>query len=133
MVYENDEPSEVGTLVYVEDLSQNGSYWNGSFIGKGNGGFLLSDEDVLRLSRRTYLVFTSISSRRATDAFDYLQETEMAVRYFNTTSAARTDIDRNSAMNTFSRTDYWALVHSAKYTWRSNKQLDIKWLAKSST
>ncbi|KAJ9603739.1 hypothetical protein H2200_011925 [Cladophialophora chaetospira] len=78
VVYENDEPSEVDTLVYAEDLSQNGTYWNGSFIGKGNGGFLLSDEDTLRLSRRTYFVFTATPPAKVPESFDYIQETEMA-------------------------------------------------------
>ncbi|OCT50699.1 protein-serine/threonine kinase [Cladophialophora carrionii] len=78
VVYEDDEPSEVEDLVYAEDLSLNGTYWNGSFIGKGNGGFLLSDGDTLRLSRRTYLVFTAMPSGRTPETFDYIQETEMA-------------------------------------------------------
>jgi protein-serine/threonine kinase len=83
-VYENDEPNEVDTLVYAEDLSQNGTYWNGAFMGKGNGGFLLSDKDVLRLSRRTYLHFTcptaAASEQDNTNCFDLTQEKEMAVR-----------------------------------------------------
>ncbi|EXJ62638.1 CAMK protein kinase [Cladophialophora yegresii CBS 114405] len=78
VVYEDDEPSGVENLVYAEDLSLNGTYWNGSFIGKGNGGFLLSDQDTLRLSRRTYLVFTAMPSSRTPETFDYIQETEMA-------------------------------------------------------
>ncbi|ETI23516.1 hypothetical protein G647_05318 [Cladophialophora carrionii CBS 160.54] len=78
VVYEDDEPSEVENLVYAEDLSLNGTYWNGSFIGKGNGGFLLSDGDTLRLSRRTYLIFTAMPSCRTPETFDYIQETEMA-------------------------------------------------------
>jgi protein-serine/threonine kinase len=79
VVYEDDEPSEVENLVYAEDLSLNGTFWNGSFIGKGNGGFLLSDQDTLKLSGRTYLVFTATPSTRTPDTFDYIQETEMAV------------------------------------------------------
>lgn len=81
MVYENDEPNEIDTLVYAEDLSQNGTYWNGSFIGKGNGGFLLTDEDVLRLSRHTYFVFTATSPSQNVRIFDHTQETEMKVRF----------------------------------------------------
>lgn len=79
VVYENDEPNEVDTLVYAEDLSLNGTYWNGAFIGKGNGGFLLSDTDTLRLSRRTYFVFTAVTTSDSRDTFDFTQETEMAV------------------------------------------------------
>ena len=84
VVYENDEPNDVDTLVYAEDLSQNGTYWNGGFIGKGNGGFLLGENDTLRLSRRTCLTFTSVSSRENENPFDLTQEVEMAVRYRNT-------------------------------------------------
>ena len=80
VVYENDEPSEVDTLIYAEDLSQNGTFWNGSFIGKGNGGFLLSDKDILRLSGRTYFVFSAVPSIQKPEKFDHVQETEMAVR-----------------------------------------------------
>lgn len=79
VVYENDEPNEIDTLVYAEDLSQNGTYWNGSFIGKGNGGFLLTDEDVLRLSRQTYFVFTATSPIQTIYTFDHTQEMEMKV------------------------------------------------------
>ncbi|KIW97292.1 uncharacterized protein Z519_02684 [Cladophialophora bantiana CBS 173.52] len=78
VVYENDEPCEIDTLVYAEDLSQNGTYWNGSLIGKGNGGFLLSDKDVLRLSGQTLLIFTAVPEHAINEAFDYTQETEMA-------------------------------------------------------
>ncbi|OAL22538.1 hypothetical protein AYO22_07096 [Fonsecaea multimorphosa] len=78
VVYENDEPCEIATLVYAEDLSQNGTFWNGSLIGKGNGGFLLSDTDVLRLSRRTYLIFAATVGGTTGEAFDHTQELEMA-------------------------------------------------------
>lgn len=79
VVYENDEPNEVDTLVYAEDLSQNGTYWNGVFVGKGNGGVLLSDGDILRLSRRTYLAFTCTTKAPSQVHFDLTQEREMTV------------------------------------------------------
>ncbi|OAP61217.1 hypothetical protein AYL99_03418 [Fonsecaea erecta] len=77
VVYENDESCEIDTLVYAEDLSQNGTFWNGSLMGKGNGGFLLSDSDVLRLSRQTYLTFAAIVGGATKGIFDHTQETEM--------------------------------------------------------
>ncbi len=95
MVYENDEPSEIDTLVYAEDLSRNGTYWNGSFIGKGNGGFLLSEGDTLRLSNRTHFLFNTTSSDNAPESFDHIQETEMAVRpaiIFSWYTLTRTEI-----------------------------------------
>lgn len=79
MVYENDEPNEVDTLVYAEDLSRNGTYWNGGLIGQGNGGYLLSDGDVLKLTRNTYLIFTGTPDSQGKSAFDLTQECEMAV------------------------------------------------------
>lgn len=79
VVYENDEPDEIQTLVYAEDLSHNGAYWNGSLIGKGNGGYLLSDGDVLRLSRQTFLAFEHKTDRTPQVHFDFTQEKEMAV------------------------------------------------------
>ncbi|KAK5288095.1 hypothetical protein LTR43_007342 [Exophiala xenobiotica] len=78
VVYEDDEPNEIETLVYAEDLSQNGTYWNGSLIGKGNGGYLLSDRDALRLSSRTTLVFSAVTDDSSNLNFDLVQEQEMA-------------------------------------------------------
>ena len=54
VVYDNDNPEEVDVLVYAEDLSSNGTYWNGSLIGRGNGGFLLSQDDKLKLAPNIY-------------------------------------------------------------------------------
>ena len=79
VVYEDDEPNEMETLIYAEDLSQNGTYWNGSIIGKGNGGYLLSDQDVLRLSSRTSLVFSGVTDSSSNLNFDLTQELEMGV------------------------------------------------------
>lgn len=79
VVYENDEPDEVETLVYAEDLSRNGTYWHGSLIGRGSGGFLLSGGDVLKLTRNTQLVFTTLPGHQKKANFDQIQECEMAV------------------------------------------------------
>src|SRR5271169_6324084 len=57
VVYNGEKPNDVAPLVYAEDLSRNGTFWNGSLIGKGNGGFLLSDDDTLRVSTKTYFTF----------------------------------------------------------------------------
>lgn len=50
ILFEQEDASEIPPLVYAEDLSSNGTYWNGSLISRGNGGVLLSDGDVLRIS-----------------------------------------------------------------------------------
>lgn len=44
--------------MYAQDLSLNGTFWNGLPIDKRNGGaVLLSDGDILRLSPESYLEF----------------------------------------------------------------------------
>ncbi|RMZ83567.1 hypothetical protein DV738_g890, partial [Chaetothyriales sp. CBS 135597] len=77
IVYDADDPSEVDVLVYAEDLSQNGTFWNGSFIGKGNGGFLLSQDDTLKLAKNVFLVFETHRSPDTSNCFDLVQEKEM--------------------------------------------------------
>jgi len=79
VVYDHDSPHEVDTLVYAEDLSRNGTSWNGSLIGRGNGGFLLSHDDILRLSSRNFLVFRSAAGWENDAHFDLIQEQEMQV------------------------------------------------------
>ena len=66
-------------LIYAEDLSRNGSYWNGSYIGKGNGGVLLTDGDELQISPRVTLIFRS-KFEESTEERDWTQEDEMRVR-----------------------------------------------------
>ena len=57
MIDIDEDETTVPPLVYAEDLSRNGTFWNGRLIGRGNGGFLLSDGDVLRLSPRVEIVY----------------------------------------------------------------------------
>lgn len=79
VIYDSDEPSEVDILVYAEDLSSSGTYWNGSLIGRGNCGYLLSNDDVLKLSPNTFLQFQSIAKSDQQENFDLAQEREMEV------------------------------------------------------
>ena len=65
-------------LVYVEDLSSNGTYWNGSFLGKGHGGALLSNDDVLRISPRISYTFETIGKYES-ESLDDIQEAEKRV------------------------------------------------------
>ena len=83
MVYDADDPSEIDVLVYAEDLSRNGTFWNGSFIGKGNGGFLLSQDDSLKLSQNVKLLFPSHRNLDAVPHFDLVQENEMKVSLYH--------------------------------------------------
>ena len=59
-------------------MSRNGSYWNGSFIGEGQGGVLLSDGDEIRISPRITLVFRT-DIRDNTEDIDSIQEAEKNV------------------------------------------------------
>lgn len=78
IIFDHENPEEVAPLVYAQDLSRNGTCWNGSFIGKGTGGVLLSDGDVLRLSPRFYLQFRCETKNQG-DPFDRVQRNEMKV------------------------------------------------------
>lgn len=79
VVYDDNDSTEVDSLVYAEDLSRNGTYWNGTLIGRGNHGFLLSDGDVLKLSINVSLKFTRSSPLDNAMPFDLVQENEMDV------------------------------------------------------
>ncbi|KAL1979521.1 hypothetical protein VTN96DRAFT_5678 [Rasamsonia emersonii] len=76
IIYDHDNPQEVAPLVYAQDLSRNGTFWNGAKIARGNGGVLLSDGDILRLSPGSYIQFRCRSGQ-TTDPFSALQRQEM--------------------------------------------------------
>jgi hypothetical protein len=79
IVYDHDNPREVAPLVYAQDMSLNGTRWNGALIDRSNGGVLLSDGDILQLSPALYLLFRCCSSQQMTDPFSPLQRREMKV------------------------------------------------------
>jgi hypothetical protein len=82
-VYDNEtSEDEVDILVYAEDLSRNGTYWNGSLIGKDSGGFLLSHDDKLKLAPDVFLEFQAYPQPSSVEHFDEVQEVEMAVSFF---------------------------------------------------
>ncbi|KAL3463966.1 kinase-like domain-containing protein [Aspergillus heterothallicus] len=59
VVFDQDNPGEVAPLVYAQDISMNGTLWNGYRMGNGRSSFLLSDGDILRLSDTVYLKYNS--------------------------------------------------------------------------
>jgi pSer/pThr/pTyr-binding forkhead associated (FHA) protein len=79
IIFDDDQSDGVAPLVYAEDLSRNGTFWNGSLIGKGNGGVLLSDGDTLRVSPRIYYHFRQNGEQNEAQSFDLTQEREMKV------------------------------------------------------
>lgn len=70
--------SEIAPLVYAEDLSSNGSYWENSLIGRGNGAVLLSDGDKIRISPRICVFFRSIK-KQVEEAIDSVCADETSV------------------------------------------------------
>lgn len=79
IIVDQDDVSGVPPLVYAEDLSRNGTYWNNALMGKGRGGFLLSDNDVLQISSRINLVFKQ-HIQGLVELIDDIQEREIQVR-----------------------------------------------------
>ena len=59
IVYDEDEKTEIQPLVYAENLSPSGMYWNGNYVSKGQGGILLSKNDELKLSPSLTLTFST--------------------------------------------------------------------------
>lgn len=83
ILFDRENPSDVAPLVYAQDLSLNGTLWNDIPMGKGNGSFLLSDGDTLRLSPGIILRFQqcpdNTGNATAEGCFDALQRAEMKV------------------------------------------------------
>ncbi|GIJ85719.1 hypothetical protein Asppvi_004581 [Aspergillus pseudoviridinutans] len=78
IIFDQENPDEVAPLVYAQDISLNGTSWNNYPMGKGNGSFLLSDGDILKLSPSVHLLYRR-DRHRAEDHFDVLQRVEMRV------------------------------------------------------
>lgn len=78
IVFDRDNLGEVAPLVYAQDLSMNGTTWNGYEMGKGSGSFLLSHGDILQLTPDTYLRFQN-QDKKEKNGFDMLQTVEMKV------------------------------------------------------
>ncbi|GIK00317.1 hypothetical protein Aspvir_004339 [Aspergillus viridinutans] len=78
IIFDQDNPDEVAPLVYAQDISLNGTSWNNYPMGKGNGSFLLSDGDILKLSPSVHLLYRR-DGHREEDHFDVLQRVEMRV------------------------------------------------------
>ncbi|RHZ74237.1 hypothetical protein CDV55_107134 [Aspergillus turcosus] len=78
IIFDQENPNEVAPLVYAQDISLNGTSWNNYPMGKGNGSFLLSDGDILKLSPSVHLLYRR-DRHREEDHFDVLQTVEMRV------------------------------------------------------
>ena len=81
IIHDLEGKSGIRPLVYAEDLSTNGTYWNGSLMGKNNGGFLICDGDQLRIYPKIILTYHSEISDDVDEwDWDDVQAKEMRVR-----------------------------------------------------
>ena len=78
IIYDQDDLRDVKPLIYAEDLSSNGTYWNEALIGRGNSAVLLNHGDRLRISPRITLKFHALLDYE-TDGADDSQILEMKV------------------------------------------------------
>lgn len=69
---------QIEPLIYIEDLSSNGTYWNGSLLGRGNEAALLSDGDRIRISARISYTFRALRTLES-EPMDDIQEAEKRV------------------------------------------------------
>lgn len=79
ILFDQDNLEEIPPIVYAQDLSMNGTFWNEYRMGKGKGGFLLSDGDILRIAVGIHIQFKS-SDPDKENKFTQLQQLEMKVR-----------------------------------------------------
>lgn len=70
---------QIEPLIYIEDLSSNGTYWNGSLLGRGNEGALLCNGDTIRISPRISYTYEAIRTFES-ESVDDIQEAEKRVR-----------------------------------------------------
>lgn len=69
---------QIEPLIYIEDLSSNGTYWNGSLLGRGNEAALLSNGDRIRISARISYTFQALRTLKS-EPVDDIQEAEKRV------------------------------------------------------
>ena len=60
VIHDQHGPSDIQPMVYVEDTSTNGIFWNDSYIGNHHPPILLSDGDLLRISPRFFIRFHTL-------------------------------------------------------------------------
>lgn len=78
ILFDQDNLDEISPLVYAQDLSMNGTFWNDYRVGKGKGSFLLSDGDILRVAVGVHIQFKAADPDKE-NKFTQLQQLEMRV------------------------------------------------------
>lgn len=77
IIYDQDEPEKVAPLVYAQDVSLNGTMWNGSCVTRASGAVLLSDGDSLSVCDS--ITFTFECVREEDNSFTDAHVREMMV------------------------------------------------------
>ena len=116
-------------LVYAQDLSMNGTTWNGYEMGKGSGSFLLSHGDILKLTPDTFLRF-QYQDGMEENGFDMLQTVEMKVSpntlarsIYRMQSECVLTGKRRSKRSMSSLNVNWAPEHTERCTWHMTKRV----------
>ena len=78
VIHDQRGPSDIQPMVYVEDVSNNGVYWNDTYLGKHHSPILLNDGDLLKISRRFFIRFHSLQ-RPDRYVFDTIRASELKV------------------------------------------------------
>jgi protein-serine/threonine kinase len=78
ILFDQDNLQEIPPLVYAQDLSMNGTFWNDYRMGTGKGSYLLSDGDILRVAVGVHIQFKSADPDNE-NKFTQLQQLEMRV------------------------------------------------------
>ncbi|OKP00910.1 Meiosis-specific serine/threonine-protein kinase mek1 [Penicillium subrubescens] len=76
ILFDQDNLGGIPPLVYAQDLSMNGTFWNDYRMGKDKGSFLLTDGDLLRVAVGIHVQFKSAGPDNE-NKFTQLQQLEM--------------------------------------------------------
>ncbi|EER27381.1 Protein kinase domain containing protein [Coccidioides posadasii C735 delta SOWgp] len=79
IVFDQDNPDHIAPLVYAQDISLNGTLWNGRRISRRTGSVLLSDGDTFELCE--HVIFTFTATKQGQDVLSTAQLKEAKVRY----------------------------------------------------
>ena len=82
VIHDQHGPTDIQPMIYVEDMSSNGIYWNDSYVGSCHPPILLSDGDLLKISPRFFIRFHSLQKLERY-VFDTTRASELKVGYWN--------------------------------------------------
>ncbi|KMP03250.1 MAP/microtubule affinity-regulating kinase 3 [Coccidioides immitis H538.4] len=71
IVFDQDNPDHIAPLVYAQDISLNGTLWNGRRISRRTGSVLLRDGDTFELCE--HVIFTFTATKQGQDVLSTAQ------------------------------------------------------------